>query len=119
MRVKRGNSARLRRRKILNLAQGFRGTYSTLYRVANQQVIKALRYSYKNRKQKKRKFRQIWIIRLNASIRLIKNSSYNRLINKFKILNICLNRKLLSQISILDTSTFSKLLNLKCLIYIS
>lgn len=119
MRIKRGNSSRLKRRKILNLAKGFKGTGSTLYRIANQQVMKALRYSYKDRKQKKRKFRRIWISRINASTRLLRNSSYNKLINDFKMLNICLNRKLLSQIAILDTLTFSKLLDLSDSISIS
>ena len=108
VRVKRGNVARKRRKKILSLASGYRGAHSVLFRVANQQVMKALRYSYIGRKQKKRIFRRIWISRINAASR-INGISYSKLINKFKKSNIDLNRKMLSQIAILDTQTFNKL----------
>ena len=67
VRIKRGNVARKRRKKILQLAKGYRGAHSRLFRVANQQVMKALRYSYVGRKQKKRMFRRIWITRINAT----------------------------------------------------
>ena len=110
VRVKRGNVARKRRKKILSLASGYRGAHSVLFRVANQQVMKALRYSYIGRKQKKRIFRRIWISRINAASR-INDISYSRLIHKFKKSNIDLNRKMLSQIAILDASTFTN--NLK------
>ena len=66
VRIKRGNVARKRRKKVLSLAKGFRGTHSRLFRVSNQQVMKALRYSYIGRKQKKRQFRRLWITRINA-----------------------------------------------------
>ena len=112
VRVKRGNIARKRRKKILNLASGYRGAHSTLFRVANQQVMKALRYSYIGRKQKKRIFRRIWITRINAASQ-IEGIKYNQLINKLNGLNICLNRKMLAQLAILDTSTFLKILNYK------
>jgi large subunit ribosomal protein L20 len=108
VRVKRGNVARKRRKKILSLASGYRGAHSVLFRVANQQVMKALRYSYIGRKQKKRIFRRIWISRINAASRL-NGIPYSRLINNFKKSNIDLNRKMLSQISILDASTFKSL----------
>ena len=111
VRVKRGNVARKRRKKILSLASGYRGAHSVLFRVANQQVMKALRYSYVGRKQKKRIFRKIWISRINSTSRL-NNISYSRLINKFKKSNIELNRKMLSQIAILDTTTFQALINI-------
>lgn len=111
VRVKRGNVARKRRKKILSLASGYRGAHSILFRVANQQVMKALRYSYIGRKQKKRIFRKIWISRINAASR-INGISYNQLINKFKNSNIDLNRKMLSQIAILDSSTFKSLLEI-------
>ncbi len=68
VRVKRGNVARKRRKKILNLAKGYRGSHSRLFRVANQQVMKALTYSYIGRKQKKRIFRKLWITRINSDI---------------------------------------------------
>lgn len=109
VRVKRGNVARKRRKKILALAKGYRGAHSTLFRVANQQVMKALSYSYVGRKQKKRIFRQIWIGRINAASRL-HGISYSRVMNQFKMANIDLNRKMLSQIAILDTATFEFLL---------
>ena len=111
VRVKRGNVARKRRKKILSLANGYRGAHSVLFRVANQQVMKALRYSYIGRKQKKRIFRRIWISRINAASRL-NGISYSQLINKFKKSNIDLNRKMLSQIAILDASTFKSLIEI-------
>lgn len=106
VRVKRGNVARKRRKKILSLASGYRGAHSVLFRVANQQVMKALRYSYIGRKQKKRIFRRIWISRINAASRL-NGISYSQLIHKFKKANIDINRKMLSQIAVLDASTFT------------
>ena len=109
VRVKRGNVARKRRKKILSLASGYRGAHSVLFRVANQQVMKALRYSYVDRKQKKRIFRRIWISRINAASRL-NDLSYSQFIHKIKQSNIDLNRKMLSQIAILDASTFKSLL---------
>ena len=112
VRVKRGNVARKRRKKILTLASGYRGAHSVLFRVANQQVMKALRYSYIGRKQKKRIFRKIWINRINAASRL-NGISYSKLIHKFKKSNIDLNRKMLSQIAVLDASTFKVLVNLE------
>ena len=109
MRIKRGNVARKRRNKILRMASGFRGTHSKLFRVANQQVMKALRYSYVGRKQKKRMFRRIWITRINAASRL-NGLSYSRVIHNFKKSNIELNRKMLAQIAVLDASTFNELI---------
>jgi large subunit ribosomal protein L20 len=81
-RIKRGNVARKRRKKVLQLAKGYRGAHSRLFRVANQQVMKALRYSYVGRKQKKRVFRKLWITRINAASR-VQGLSYSRLINNF------------------------------------
>ena len=109
VRVKRGNVARKRRKKILALASGYRGAHSVLFRVANQQVMKALRYSYVGRKQKKRIFRKIWIRRINAASRA-NGITYSQAINQFKKSNIDLNRKMLSQIAILDSSTFQSLI---------
>ena len=111
VRVKRGNVARKRRKRILSLASGYRGAHSILFKIANQQVMKALRYSYIDRKQKKRIFRKIWISRINAASRL-NGISYNKLIHKFKKSNIDLNRKMLSQIAILDVSTFKSLIKI-------
>ena len=111
VRVKRGNVARKRRKKVLAIASGYRGAHSALFRVANQQVMKALRYSYIGRKQKKRIFRRIWISRINAASRS-NGISYSQVIHKFKKSNIDLNRKMLSQIAILDTSTFKSLVTI-------
>ena len=111
VRVKRGNVARKRRNKILKIASGYRGAHSSLFRVANQQVMKALKYSYINRKQKKRVFRRVWITRINAASRM-EGVTYSRLINNLNIAKINLNRKMLAQIAVLDSSTFSKILNI-------
>ena len=110
VRVKRGNVARKRRKKILSFASGYRGAHSVLFRVANQQVMKALSYAYVGRKNKKRIFRRLWISRINAKSRLYE-ISYSRAINRFKISEIDLNRKMLSQMAILDASTFESLLS--------
>ena len=114
VRVKRGNVARKRRKKILQLAKGYRGAHSRLFRIANQQVMKALRYSYVGRKQKKRFFRKLWITRINAASRYHNNLkvnsprvSYSQLISSFKKNQINLNRKMLAQLAILDPSTFA------------
>jgi large subunit ribosomal protein L20 len=109
VRVKRGNVARKRRNKILDRAKGFRGSHSVLFRIANQQVMKALIYAYRGRKQKKRQFRRLWITRIKAAV-LSLNIKYNILINKLKKANINLNRKMLSQLAILDPITFVKLI---------
>jgi len=110
VRIKRGNVAKKRRKKILIIASGYKGAHSVLFRIANQQVMKALKYSYINRKQKKRIFRKIWITRINAASR-IEGFTYSKLIFNFNIANIILNRKMLSQIAILDNLTFVKIVN--------
>jgi large subunit ribosomal protein L20 len=107
-RVKRGNVARKRRKKILKLAKGFRGSHSTLFRTANQQVMKALRSAYRDRKKKKRDFRRLWIARINAAVRL-HGMSYSRFIGNLKKAEIEINRKMLAQIAVLDPSGFAKI----------
>ena len=107
-RVKRGNVARKRRKEVLNLASGFRGSSSRLFRTAQQQTMKALRYAYVGRKQKKRTFRKIWITRINSAAKL-NNTNYSRLINSLKKSKIDLNRKMLAQIAVLDPATFNHL----------
>jgi large subunit ribosomal protein L20 len=108
VRVKRGNVARKRRKKILNLAKGFQGTHSRLFRLANQQVMKSLIYSYKSRKQKKRQFRKLWITRINSAARQNK-TKYSCFIHSLKQSKIILNRKMLAQLSILDPMGFKNL----------
>lgn len=106
-RVKRGNVARKRRNKILKLAKGFRGSHSRLFRTANQQVMKALRNAYRDRRKRKRDFRRLWITRVNAAARM-HGMSYSKLIGQMKKANIELNRKMLAQLAILDPQAFAK-----------
>jgi large subunit ribosomal protein L20 len=108
-RVKRGNVARKRRNKILSLAKGFRGSSSKLFRIANQQVMKALRYSYVGRKRKKREFRSLWITRINAAAR-VEGIHYSGLIHSLKLSNIAINRKMLAQMAVSDTPSFQQIL---------
>jgi large subunit ribosomal protein L20 len=110
-RVKRGNVARKRRKKILKLAKGYRGAHSKLFRTANQQVMKALRNAYRDRRKRKRDFRRLWITRINAAARL-HGISYSQLINKLKNANIKLNRKMLAQLAIVDPEAFTKVVEL-------
>ena len=110
-RVKRGNVARKRRKKILKLAKGFRGSHSTLFRTANQQVMKALRNAYRDRKKRKRDFRRLWITRINAAVRQ-HGMSYSKFMGGLKKADIQLNRKMLAQMAVLDPSGFSKIAEL-------
>nr|YP_010619679.1 Ribosomal protein L20 [Tayloriella tenebrosa]WAX03692.1 Ribosomal protein L20 [Tayloriella tenebrosa] len=105
-RIKRGNVARKRRKKVLKLAKGFRGSHSKLFRTAKQQVLKALKYSYIGRKQRKRDYRRLWIIRINAATRLY-NINYSEFIYLLKNKNIALNRKILSQLVLIDQFAFT------------
>ncbi len=111
VRVKRGNVARKRRNKILKLAKGFRGTHSKLFRMANQQVMKALRYSYVGRKCRKRQFRSLWIVRINAAVRQ-SGMNYSSFMSFLKRSNIGLNRKMLAQLAVLDFSSFNVVVKL-------
>ena len=107
-RVKRGNVARKRRKRILKLAKGYRGSHSGLFRTSKQQVMKALRYSYVGRKNRKRHFRSLWICRINAAART-NDVRYSQLIYQLKQARIGINRKILAQMAVLDPSSFSKL----------
>jgi large subunit ribosomal protein L20 len=107
MRVKRGNVARKRRKKILKLAKGFRGSHSKLFRTANQQVMKALRNAYRDRRKRKRDFRRLWITRINAASRQ-NGISYSKLIGNMKQANIAINRKMLANLAVLDPDAFAK-----------
>ncbi|NEO86223.1 MAG: 50S ribosomal protein L20 [Spirulina sp. SIO3F2] len=109
-RVKRGNVARKRRKKILKLAKGFRGSHSRLFRTANQQVMKALRNAYRDRRRRKRDFRRLWITRINAAARL-RGISYSKLMHKLKLAQIEINRKMLAQLAIADPDAFSKIVD--------
>lgn len=109
VRVKRGNVAHKRRKKIMKLAKGFRGAHSRLFRTANGQVMKALIYSYVGRKRRKRDFKRLWVCRVNAAARIY-NLSYSRLKNTLKNASIDLNLKMLAQIAVLDSETFALLI---------
>jgi large subunit ribosomal protein L20 len=111
MRIKRGNVARKRRKKILKLAKGFRGSHSKLFRTANQQVMKALRNAYRDRRKKKRDFRRLWITRINAAARM-HGISYSQLIGKLKKANVEINRKMLAQLAVIDPAGFTKVVEL-------
>ncbi len=109
-RVKRGVTARRRRKKILKLAKGFRGAKGKLYRSAINAVWKALSYSYRDRKVRKRDFRKLWIMRINAAVRQY-DLSYSKFIYLLKQKNINLNRKVLADMAINDPQGFEKLVN--------
>jgi len=108
VRIKRGNVARKRRKKIFSVAKGFRGAHSKLFRIANEQVMKALRYGYVGRKRKKRDFRRLWITRINAASRM-HGTNYSTLISKLKSSQIALNRKMLAQMAVNDLASFDSL----------
>ena len=109
-RVKRGNVSRKRHKKVLNLTKGFRGAASLLFRTANQQNMKALRSAYTNRRKKKRNFRRLWILRLNAAIRA-NGFNYSEFLFFLKNSKIVLNRKVLAQFSICDPEMFVKFIH--------
>ena len=106
-RVKRGNVARKRRKKVLKLAKGFRGSHSKLFRTANQQVMKALRNAYRDRRKRKRDFRRLWITRINAAARM-NGLSYSKLTYQLKQADVGLNRKMLAQLAMVDPDAFTK-----------
>ncbi len=111
MRVKRGFKARKRRKKILKLAKGFRGGRSKLIRTASDAVDKALMYSYRDRRARKRDFRRLWITRINAAARM-NDLSYSRLMNGLKKAGIDLDRKVLADLAISDPAGFSQIASL-------
>jgi large subunit ribosomal protein L20 len=110
MRVKRGNVARKRRKKILKLAKGFRGSHSRLFKIANQQVMKALRNAYRDRRKRKRDFRRLWIARINAGARQ-NGLSYSKLMGQLKKADVQINRKMLAQLAATDPETFTKVVS--------
>ena len=103
MRIKRGSKARRRRNKVLKLAKGYRGGRSKLFRTAADSVDKALNYAYRDRKQRKRQFRRLWIARINAAARM-NDLSYSRFISGLKKADVNLDRKVLADLAISDPS---------------
>ena len=107
-RVKRAVNARKNHKKVLKLAKGYYGGKSRLFKTANESVIRALRNSYVGRRLKKRDFRRLWIVRINAAARM-NGMSYSRFMNGLKVAGIDMNRKMLSEIAINDAKAFADL----------
>lgn len=108
MRIKRSVNALKKRRKVLKMAKGYRGSRSRLYRPAKTAVMRAGQYAYIGRRLKKRDMRSLWIARINAACRL-NGISYSKFMHGLKVNNIDLNRKVLADIAVTDSATFSKL----------
>ncbi len=110
-RVKRGVTARARHKKILKQAKGYYGARSRVYRVAKQAVIKAGQYAYRDRKQRKRQFRSLWIVRINAAARE-SGLSYSRFMDGLNKASIEIDRKVLADIAVHDKEAFAELAKL-------
>ncbi len=110
-RVKGGTIHRARRAKVMKLAKGYFGSKHRLYKTAKEQVMHSLRYSYRDRRQKKRDFRKLWITRINAACRM-NNISYSRFINGLSKANVAINRKMLSEIAIENPEAFTELVKI-------
>jgi len=107
-RVKGGTVTRKRRKKVLKLAKGFYGSKHTLFKVANQQVMKSLMYAFRDRRQKKRDFRKLWVTRINAAAR-INGLSYSKFMHGLKLAGIEVNRKMLADLAVTDAQGFAQL----------
>ena len=107
-RIKRAVNAHKKRRKVLKLAKGYWGSKSKQYRTASEQVRRSLRYAYEGRKMRKRDFRRLWIVRINAAARL-SGMSYSTFINGLKKKNIEVNRKMLADLAVNDAAAFAQL----------
>jgi large subunit ribosomal protein L20 len=107
-RVKRGVTAKARHQKVLRLAKGYYGARRSVYRVAKQAVIKAAQYAYRDRKNRKRDFRRLWIVRINAEARL-QGLSYSRLMAGLKKAAIEIDRKVLADLAVFDKHAFGLL----------
>ncbi|CAB1370148.1 50S ribosomal protein L20 [Denitratisoma oestradiolicum] len=109
-RVKRGVTARARHKKVLALAKGYRGRRSTVYRIAKEAVMKAGQYAYRDRRQRKRQFRALWIVRINAGAREL-GLKYSTLMNGLKKAQIEVDRKVLADLAVFDKPAFAALAN--------
>ncbi len=107
-RVKSGVERRKRRNRVLKLAKGYYGSKHRLYKVANQQVMKSYNYAYRDRRQRKREFRKLWITRINAAARM-NGLSYSTLMHGLKVAGIDINRKMLADIAVTDAQAFAQL----------
>jgi large subunit ribosomal protein L20 len=109
-RVKRGVTARARHKKVLKQAKGFRGRRGNVYRVAKQAMMKAGQYAYRDRRQRKREIRSLWITRINAAVREL-GLTYSAFMAGLKRANIEIDRKLLADLAVLDKPAFAKIAN--------
>ncbi|MDF0479622.1 50S ribosomal protein L20 [Vagococcus sp. PNs007] len=107
-RVKGGKVTRQRRKKTLKLAKGYYGSKHTLYRTAKEQVMKSYSYAYRDRRQKKRDFRKLWIARINAAARM-NGLSYSKMMHGLKLAEIDINRKMLADLAVNDAAAFTAL----------
>jgi large subunit ribosomal protein L20 len=107
-RVKRGSTSRQRHKKVLKLAKGFRGTRSKIFKIANQAVMKSLKYAYRDRRNKRRTLRRLWIARINAAVRR-QGLSYSRFINGLNKAGITLNRKILADLAVREPAAFAEI----------
>ncbi|MBI3419136.1 MAG: 50S ribosomal protein L20 [Proteobacteria bacterium] len=107
-RVKRGVTTHARHRKMVKLGKSYRGRASTCFRIAIEKVEKALRYAYRDRRNRKREFRKLWIVRINAGARQ-HGLTYARLMNGLKLAGVTLNRKMLAEIAIAEPQNFAAL----------
>ena len=109
-RVKRGVTAHARHKKVLDQAKGYRGRRGSVYRIAKQAVMKAGQYAYRDRRQRKRQFRSLWIVRINAAAREL-GLTYSVLMNGLKKANIEVDRKVLADLAVFDKAAFAQIAN--------
>lgn len=107
-RVKGGTVTRRRRKRVLKLAKGYYGSKHRLFRTANEQVMRSLVYAYRDRRQRKRDFRKLWIVRINAAART-NGLSYNKFMHGLKLAGIEVNRKILADLAVNDINAFNNL----------
>jgi large subunit ribosomal protein L20 len=110
-RVKRGTINKKKHKKILELAKGYRGAKSRVFKRANEQVLHSLSYAYRDRRQRRRDFRKLWIIRINAAARL-NGMSYSRFMNGLKLANIEIDRKILADMAVRNDKAFGDLVEM-------
>lgn len=110
-RTKGGYKTRRRRKKVLKMAKGYYGAKSRLYKVATEAVDKALRYAYRDRRVRKREFRSLWIVRINAAARAL-GMTYSQFMNGLAKAKVNLNRKILSDLAVKDPKAFNELIEI-------
>ncbi|WP_099974991.1 MULTISPECIES: 50S ribosomal protein L20 [Lactobacillaceae] len=109
-RVKGGTVTRKRRKKVLKLAKGYRGSKHITFKAAHTQIMVSYRYAFRDRRQRKRDFRKLWIARINAAARM-NDISYSKLMHGLKLANVDINRKMLAQLAIEDPAAFTSLVD--------